>query len=60
MSEKLIFEKLDAVVKGMMGNFVSWRSKVPGGWLFVIKEGPTVTTTFVPDPEHKWNGGSLS
>jgi hypothetical protein len=59
MSEKLVFEKLDPVVKGMLGNFIAWRSKVPGGWLIAVKEG-TVTVTFFPDPEHQWDGGSLN
>lgn len=31
------------------------RSKIPGGWLVRSGEG----VTFVPDPDHKWNGHSL-
>jgi hypothetical protein len=37
------------------------RSKIPGGWL-VSATGITtqaVAITFVPDPEHKWDGNSL-
>jgi hypothetical protein len=37
------------------------RSKISGGWL-VSAEGITtqaVAITFVPDPEHKWDGNSL-
>jgi hypothetical protein len=37
------------------------RSKIPGGWL-VSAAGITtqaVTITFVPDPEHQWDGNSL-
>jgi|WetSurSiteA1Bulk_404760.scaffolds.fasta_scaffold87696_1 hypothetical protein len=37
------------------------RSKIPGGWL-VSAAGITTQAaaiTFVPDPEHKWNGNSL-
>jgi uncharacterized protein YcsI (UPF0317 family) len=37
------------------------RSKIPGGWL-VSATGLTlqaVAITFVPDPEHKWDGNSL-
>ena len=37
------------------------RSKMPGGWL-VTAVGLTaqaVSITFVPDPEHKWDGNSI-
>jgi hypothetical protein len=57
MSEKLVFEKLEVVTKGIIGNPDGWRAKVPGGWLVLMKTGPaTVTTTYMPDPEHKWEG----
>ena len=37
------------------------RTKIPGGWLFYASDefrtgGSGVT--FIPDPEHKWNGNS--
>jgi len=32
------------------------RAKVPGGW-FVMRGDPIF---FYPDPEHNWDGGSLS
>jgi len=35
--------------------FHVWRSKIPGGWLVCSPDG----LTFVPDPEHKWDGNSL-
>ncbi len=40
------------------------RSKIPGGWLVKVEfwGGPSITgcsITFVPDPAHKWDGGSL-
>ena len=37
------------------------RAKVPGGW-FVLSQfhfGPAHGMVFYPDPEHKWDGGSL-
>jgi hypothetical protein len=38
------------------------RAKIPGGWLFIVWWGPTYDgsgATFIPDPEHKWDGNSL-
>jgi hypothetical protein len=35
------------------------RTKVPGGWLVLVIHN-TSGVTFYPDPEHKWNGGSLA
>ena len=41
-----------------------YRAKVPGGWLITIfwtsghNEGG-VTTTFMPDAAHEWDGGSM-
>lgn len=41
----------------------TWRCKVPGGWLvMVIKENHqehSLSTTFLPDTAHEWNGSSL-
>lgn len=38
------------------------RAKVPGGWLVIsqFKVGPAHGLAFVPDPNHEWDGGSLS
>jgi hypothetical protein len=37
------------------------RAKVPGGWLVIsqFKIGPAHGLAFLPDPDHKWDGGSL-
>jgi len=35
------------------------RTKVPGGWLVLVITN-TSGLTFYPDPEHKWDGGSLT
>jgi hypothetical protein len=32
------------------------RAKIPGGWLLLSKND---SVTFVPDPEHVWDGGSI-
>lgn len=34
------------------------RAKIPGGWLLWTGAGDS-TPTFVPDPQHKWDGSSL-
>ena len=35
------------------------RTKVPGGWLVLVIHN-TSGLTFYPDPEHNWDGGSLT
>ncbi len=39
-----------------------WRSPVPGGWLLMTlnakSSDPSPTTSFYPDPEHLWTGGT--
>jgi len=36
-----------------------YRTKVPGGWLVLVVNNAT-GLTFYPDPEHNWDGGSLT
>jgi len=36
-----------------------YRGKVPGGWLVLVADNAT-GLTFYPDPEHNWDGGSLT
>lgn len=61
-SSPLFWESLPNTNDG----FSMQRSKIPGGWLVRIcflstDIGSTgASITFVPDPEHKWDGGSLS
>ncbi len=50
-------------IKNEGGPEHSYRTKIPGGWLFTIKEpGSGMKSgsgvTFIPDSEHKWNGNS--
>jgi hypothetical protein len=50
---------------GSIGGYrqIIHRSKVPGGWLVVLKQEPSETAgpsfTFYPDPQHVWDGTSL-
>ena len=41
--------------------YMTERAKVPGGWLVIsqFKIGTAHGLVFFPDPDHKWNGGSL-
>ncbi len=35
----------------------TYRTKIPGGWIFLCDSNGGVT--FIPDPEHTWDGSSL-
>jgi len=39
--------------------FALVRSKIPGGWLVAFYGHNIGGLTFVPDPNHKWDGNSL-
>ena len=53
---KLKFEKLDVDALSARVN----RAKIPGGWLLVSTSNAGGGVTFYPDPEHKWDGGSVA
>jgi hypothetical protein len=36
------------------------RAKVPGGWLVIATSNSGGGLTFYPDPQHKWDGGSVA
>jgi len=36
-----------------------YRTKVPGGWLVLVTNNAR-GLMFYPDPEHNWDGGSLT
>jgi hypothetical protein len=40
--------------------YMAERAKVPGGWLVItqFKIGSAHGLVFLPDPDHKWDGGS--
>jgi hypothetical protein len=57
-SKVLVFEKVPA--KGFkleMFDERIHRAKIPGGWLVTIRDEGI---TFVPDPRHEWDGGSVA
>jgi hypothetical protein len=38
-------------------SFAIYRARIPGGWLVAVR--PHDSVTFVPDPQHEWDGGSV-
>jgi hypothetical protein len=54
----LVFDKLHS--KGFKLEILDdriHRAKIPGGWLVTIRDEGI---TFVPDPTHEWDGGSVA
>ena len=62
---KLTWEKLRvSEPRYEFGNATIYRAKVPGGWLITMfySSGHSdfgITNTFMPDPDYRWDGGSL-
>jgi len=57
-SKILVFEKVPT--KGFKLEILDdriRRAKIPGGWLVTIRDEGI---TFVPDPRHEWDGGSVA
>ena len=57
-SNVLVFEKVPT--KGFKLDVLDdriRRAKIPGGWLVTIRDEGL---TFVPDPKHEWDGGSVT
>jgi hypothetical protein len=52
----LCFELLSNRTTTTSASFTIYRARIPGGWLIAVR--PHDSVTFVPDPEHEWNGGS--
>jgi hypothetical protein len=50
-------------LKSTGGGTDLYRSKIPGGWLVYFEnqysDSGTGGLTFVPDPDHEWDGASL-
>ena len=42
--------------------YITERAKVPGGWLVISQfyVGGAHGLAFLPDPEHRWTGGSVA
>jgi hypothetical protein len=57
LEKKLLsFELVPNRITTTSANFTIYRSKVPGGWLLATR--PHDNVTFMPDPQHEWDGGS--
>lgn len=54
---RLDFELLPTHVGTTSASLSMYRARVPGGWLIASRPGDSVT--FVPDPLHEWDGGSI-
>ena len=57
LEKKLLsFELVSNRINTTSAKFVIYRAKIPGGWLVALR--PHDNLTFVPEPQHKWDGGS--
>jgi hypothetical protein len=54
----LTFELLPNRISCNSATFSIYRAKVPGGWLLAMR--PHDQLSFIPDPQHEWDGGSLA
>jgi hypothetical protein len=52
----LCFELVPNRITTTSANFTIYRAKVPGGWLVAVR--PHDSLTFLPDPQHDWDGSS--
>ncbi len=52
----LTFEMVSNRITTTSAKFAIYRARIPGGWLVALR--PQDNLTFVPDPQHKWDGGS--
>jgi hypothetical protein len=60
---QLVWETLNSVrlpKKVFQDDYDTHRAKVSGGWLVSIHHGFGSGLTFYADPDHRWDGGSLS
>ena len=53
----LCFELVPDRILSSSANLTLYRAKIFGGWLVAVR--PHDSLTFVPDPQHEWDGGSL-
>jgi hypothetical protein len=54
----LNFDLLPTHISTSSASFSMYRAKVPGGWLIAMR--PNDSVTFLPDPQHEWDGASLT
>ncbi len=52
----LTFELVSNRINTTSAKLLIYRAKIPGGWLVALR--PHDNLTFVPDPQHQWDGGS--
>ena len=58
LEKKLLsFEMVSNRINTTSSRFAIYRAKIPGGWLVALR--PHDNLTFVPDPQHMWDGGSV-
>ncbi len=54
----LTFELVPTRIACNSATFSIYRARVPGGWL--VASRPNDSIAFVPDPEHSWDGSTVS
>ncbi len=54
----LTFELLPNRLATNSATFSIYRAKIFGGWLVAMR--PNDNLTFIPDPGHEWDGGSVA
>jgi hypothetical protein len=63
--KRLIFERIEVTGNRWDSVYARVASEMPGGWLIAMTlDAPiglkTASVSFLPDPEHTWNGNSLA
>jgi hypothetical protein len=53
----LTFDLVPNRITTTSANFTIYRARIPGGWLVAVR--PHDNLTFIPDPGHEWDGGSI-
>ena len=57
-SNVLVFEEVPSTgFKLEILDYRIRRARIPGGWLVTVRDEGI---TFVPDPQHEWDGGSVA
>lgn len=51
--------RLNGRKPGLLSDLTCYRARVPGGWLVSYHSSAGVGASFIPDPEHQWDGSTL-
>ena len=56
----LIWEEVESSIATEQSSYkkvhaLVFRAKVPGGWLILVRESVSPSTTFYPDPNYEWS-----